>query len=644
MIHGVISQTAPAPDFSLDVHELRARSAGDLALALELAEQRVRDAERARLEAGRARVEAEQARAEAEQARVAAEQAQAQLAAENAELSAAKKVLWTEKQALSNENDLLLKRIAEILAQLAQAHGCDNQLELINEITTLQRRLDERNRSLYGTSSERRMPSDGSKKNGKKAKKPRKKTGARRTEQRALPVEPVHHRLTPEQAAGGCDKCGGDLSEMEGQTEDSEEIDVQPIRYTLKQHKRHKYRCTCCRWLTTASGPDKLMAGGRYSPAFAVQVAVDKYSDAIPLDRQVRRMRRAGLRVTSQTLWNQLQRLYLLLLPTLLVLHERVLQAPVCVADETPWRMMPNTGGGSKRWWLWVVSSGAGVYFQLVTSRGAAAARNLLHDYDGILVTDDYAVYTALAGERTRLGGVQQLLTESGELVDRWTPDFTLATCWMHARRYLFKAERYHPEVGPALDLIAALYQVEDEAKAEVEARRANAEDHVSRDVAEAWLHEARRGRRDTRSRVLVRKLDEWRRDVVRLEGTALAEAVDHLDRVWARLLLFLDDPRIPMDSGHAERQIRGPVVGRNNYQGCRSEFGARVAALFFSLIATAKGLGLDPAAYLLTAALRAIRIPGSVFTPWDYADSLQIEAEAKAEAAAAPAPETAAG
>jgi len=297
-----------------------------------------------------------------------------------------------------------------------------------------------------------------------------------------------------------------------------------------------------------------------------------------------------------------------------------VIEAEVCVADETPWRLMFNKGGGSKKWWLWTVSDGNGVYFQLVTSRGAAAARELLQGFSGTLVTDDYIVYTSLQEARTRNGGVQMVLDEDGKPVEIPTPDYLLATCWMHARRYFYKAETYHPEAGPALDLIGELYHIEDLAVEKVDARAARAEKPVSPADAIKWLLDERRKLRNTRSRRCVKLLDAWRSDVVRLEGTALAEA---LDRLWSRLLIFLDDPRVPLDTGHAERQIRGPIIGRNNYHGCRSVFGAHVAALFFSLISTAKSMGLDPHAYLLAVVTKALRDPTTVFTPWDYADEL---------------------
>lgn len=590
------------PRFQFNAAAVHARSSDDLRFALALAEQR--------LEA------AEQARREAEQARL-------DLTAELAQATAAKVALFKEKAALVNENELLLKRITDLVTQLSTATKRDLQLALSAEISTLQRRLDERNRSLYGTSSERRpRPEDES-----AAKPPRRKksSGGTRTRQPQLPIVEVRHELSPAQMAHGCKPCQGGLVPMNGQSERSEMASVCPVRYVIEVHDCQKYRCVECGWITTAPGPDKLIAGGRYSPEFAVDVAVDKYQDALPLERQVKRMARAGLTVTRQALWDQLERMYILLLPTLLAIHNHVLKAPVCHADETPWRMMDNKGG-TKRWWLWTLSDGVAVYYQLVSGRGAADARQLLHDYAGVLMTDDYAVYSALAGERTRKGGVQRVIDQDGKFVDIWTPDFTLATCWMHVRRYFMLAERYHPEVAPALDLIGELYAVEDEARQIAErCRLAQGGAPLPAGAVDSHLLDARRRLRDERSKGCIEKLAAWRKGAISLDGTAMAEAIAHLDRTWSRLVLFLDDARIPLDNGHAERQIRGPVVGRNNYQGSRSEAGARAAALFFSLLGSARALGLDPRAYLLAAVRLAMKTPGAALTPWDYAASLVV-------------------
>ncbi len=61
------------------------------------------------------------------------------------------------------------------------------------------------------------------------------------------------------------------------------------------------------------------------------------------------------------------------------------------------------------------------------------------------------------------------------------------------------------------------------------------------------------------------------------------------------------------------ERALRGVAVGRKNHYGSRSERGTRVAALFYSLIESAKLCRVEPRAYLWEATRRAARNPGTV-------------------------------
>ncbi len=72
-------------------------------------------------------------------------------------------------------------------------------------------------------------------------------------------------------------------------------------------------------------------------------------------------------------------------------------------------------------------------------------------------------------------------------------------------------------------------------------------------------------------------------------------------------------DPKIPLDTNSVERALRGVAVGRKNHYGSRSERGTRTAALFYSLIDSAKLCGVEPRAYLREATLRAVRNRGAV-------------------------------
>ena len=57
-------------------------------------------------------------------------------------------------------------------------------------------------------------------------------------------------------------------------------------------------------------------------------------------------------------------------------------------------------------------------------------------------------------------------------------------------------------------------------------------------------------------------------------------------------------------------------VVGRKNHYGSRSKRGTEVAALFYTLIETAKLRGVEPKAYLREALMAALKTPGVVTLP----------------------------
>jgi hypothetical protein len=55
--------------------------------------------------------------------------------------------------------------------------------------------------------------------------------------------------------------------------------------------------------------------------------------------------------------------------------------------------------------------------------------------------------------------------------------------------------------------------------------------------------------------------------------------------------------PKGPLVTNPVDRALRGVAVGRKNHYGSRSERGTQVAALFYSLIESAKLCGVEPRA-----------------------------------------------
>ena len=442
------------------------------------------------------------------------------------------------------------------------------------EIEALKELLAQRERVIFAEKTEQRPRTE----TAPSEPAPRRGHGPR--VQPSLPILDIFHEL--DEADLVCPKCGGHLVEMAGQTEDSEEISVVERRFVILKHQRKKYRCACNGCVDTAPGPVKLQPGSRYSTAFAVEVAVNKYLDHLPLERQARIMRREGLTVDSQTLWDQLDVLATVLQPTYAALGRHVLDAEVVGADETWWRLMDTKG--SKRWWVWSVTRDDAVIYKTLPSRSQEAARQVLDGYRGIVLADGYSAYDALS---------------------RAGPSFALAHCWAHVRRKFIEAEPHFPDpCRQVLDFIGQLYAVEGEVP--------SPSDPADRAAALALRH----GLRQERSRPLVREIRDWALAQRPLPESGLGKAVSYMLGLWKGLTLFLDDPRIPLDNNATERGLRGVVLGRKNHYGSRSERGTEVAALFYSLLESAKLAGVEPKLYLLTATRAALANRQSVTLP----------------------------
>ena len=169
------------------------------------------------------------------------------------------------------------------------------------------------------------------------------------------------------------------------------------------------------------------------------------------------------------------------------------------------------------------------------------------------------------------------------------------AACWAHVRRKFLEAESDHPEATPVLELIGDLYGVEAEGR--------EAPDRL------AML-------RGEKSRELVDQLRDALLAIRALPRSSLGTAVSYTFELWPALTRFLDDSRVPLDNNQTERALRGAVIGRKNHYGSRSLRGTMVAALFYSLIESAKLCGVEPRAYLREATRRAIAQPGAVTVP----------------------------
>lgn len=472
-------------------------------------------------------------------------------------------------QALFDENVRLRARIAELEGR---AHAADEANTVLAEIVARQQH------KIFGKSTERKGRGGASKNGDKPPAEPQ--TGHGPRDQAELGRKKVPHELPEDKRVCPC--CGGKLVPMAGQVERSEIVSVTDKAFVMEDHEQQKYCCGGCNAaVVTAPGPKRLVPGGRYSPYFAIEVAIAKYADHLPLARQVHIMKRDGLRIDSQTLWDQLDLLADYLAKTYEAIIAEILACPVIQADETRWYLM--AGGRTtenKTFQAWGLLAPDLVAYRILDSRSKEAGKALLADYKGIVMADGYTVYQSLAG----------------------AGDFVVANCWSHARRkYIECEENYPEEAAVAIDLIKQIYAVEREATDETRAQL-----------------------RAEKSRPIVDKLMDWAREQRPrvLPRSGIAEALGYMLNLEEGLRRYLDDARIPIDNNALERALRGIALGRKNHYGSRSRRGTEVAAIMYTLIESAKLAGVSPRAYLRAVVDMAMQDPRAVLTPASFKKS----------------------
>ena len=172
---------------------------------------------------------------------------------------------------LDRENQRLIEKVRQLTVELARVRGVPNADQL--ELALLQELRQARDQVLRPAARSTDASSTSTPRPGHPGFGPR--------HQAALPTVEIRHELPPDRRA--CPACGGELAEMTGQAETSERVTTVKLTYQVEQHVRQKYRCSCNGAVVTAPAPPTLIPGGRYTPAFAVGVAVAKYADHLPL-------------------------------------------------------------------------------------------------------------------------------------------------------------------------------------------------------------------------------------------------------------------------------------------------------------------------------------------------------------------------
>lgn len=358
----------------------------------------------------------------------------------------------------------------------------------------------------------------------------------------------------------------------------SERLDCVPAQFFVHRHIRGKYCCAACQTVLAADMPAQIIDKGIPAAGLLAQVIIAKHDDHLPLFRQEEIYRRSGAFIARSSMAGWVGHCAAQLMPLAAAMKEHLKQQTVIHADETLVKLLEPGAGRTHQAYVWAYRSsdletqthtadgrhqqvGRCVIYEFADSRAGEHARQMLQDWTGTLLTDDYSGYKALFVA----GAVQE------------------AGCWAHARRKFFEAHKLNSSAiaGEAVQRIAKLYVIERQ--------------------VQALPAQERLRMRGEQSAPLLDDFKQWltQQRMQLADADATAKAIDYTMRRWQALTLHLQNAHLPIDNNAVENAMRPIALGRKNWLFVGSKTAGERAACLMSLIESAKLNGHDAWHYL---------------------------------------------
>lgn len=358
-------------------------------------------------------------------------------------------------------------------------------------------------------------------------------------------------------------------------------IEVMPSKYYVKEVYTPVISSGLEHSLFTVSYENPLIDKSMVSPSIMADILYRKFVLGLPFYRQATDFRMNGIELSKQTLINWVNTLVPEIFEDIYgFLIECLLKYGYTQNDETYIQVNKDGCSPGHKSYMWVhVSSellacDPIVIFCYEATRNTDHLRSFFGEFMGYITCDAYISY-------------QVLETESDGRI--------IATgCMMHCRRYFAEAFFVQDVAFLPDDELLAL----KETKALMLIRDIYGEENQLKGLAAV-------DRKAARATAVAPRVDAFFEYVHSLEESGevfsdrMNKAITYAINQEQRLRRFLDDGCIPLDNGKSERVIRGYSVGRANWLFADTIAGAKVNALVYSIVETAKANQVNVYCYL---------------------------------------------
>ena len=430
----------------------------------------------------------------------------------------------------------------------------------------------------------------------KRRKRPPKKTNRDRTRKRKkddeerikLPSEKfpdleIEEKIVREEDTPSCVCCKAEMRES-GLYKTSEKLEVIPKKYHIIRTQRIIYNCSNCHGsLRNAKALPSIIPKSNYGDSLIIDIALSKYADLIPIERQSSIISREGLiDIPANSMIDTTHALAKFFKFTYEKIKIEVIKSLVLRCDETPHKMLE--GDEKRNWYLWGFFSEIACYFEARDTRSGDIPLEFLKLSQAIyLLTDGYAGYKK---------ALDSLKKEEGRIV---TPVF----CNAHAFRYFEEASvNWASEAETFLSLYGEIYELERQTTVDEEKRLARQEMlPLFKEMAE--------------------KCEEVKASL--MPHSSISKAVNYFLNHYEGLTECTKSTNLSLDNNSSERSLRSPVVGRKTWYGTHSKRGASTNAILFSIVESCKINRINPRRYFPDMVER-IHQGKEPLTPYEYA------------------------
>ena len=424
------------------------------------------------------------------------------------------------------------------------------------EHINLRHELDQLKRLVFGSRHERFIPTTPQEQLalGLSVEKAEAPAPAIQTGRMKLPTDLPREQviLEPGEDVSGMKKIGEEITE---------ELERIPGKLFVRQYVRPKYAKPQGEGVVIAELPARPIDKGIPGPGLLAQIVIDKYTDHLPIHRQLQRFEREGIKLSSSTLTDWISGTCALLEPLYDTLKKKVLSADYLQADETPIKVLDKDKKGTTHrgyHWVYHAPNERLVLFDYRQGRGREGPNEILKDFKGYLQADGYAVYEDFDNK----------------------PGITLLNCMAHARRKFDEAKDNDlAKAEYALTEIQKIYAIERNAK--TDGLSVAQRYQLRQEKSVPALHDLKRWMLENYKSVLPKSTI----------GQALHYSLERFDK----LMRYTSDGKLEIDNNLVENAIRPVAIGRKNYLFAGSHNGAKRAAMLYSFLGTCKINEVNP-------------------------------------------------